>query len=195
LGPEKFYQEIAERITEPGIATGLAWTPYGGDILFVECSQMKGQKGLMLTGQMGDVMKESAQAAMTYVRSRANKLQINRKQIETSEIHIHVPAGSIPKDGPSAGITMVIALISLFKNIKIKNNIAMTGEITLRGKVLPIGGVKEKLLAARRAGIKQIILPCKNENDLIELPEEIKKSLQIHLVDKTDEVVEIIFGK
>lgn len=195
LGPEKFYQEIAERITEPGIATGLAWTPYGGDILFVECSLMKGQKGLMLTGQMGDVMKESAQAAMTYVRSRSSKLKINKDQIENSEIHIHVPAGSIPKDGPSAGITMVIALISLFKNVKIKNNISMTGEITLRGKVLPIGGVKEKLLAARRAGIKQVILPCKNENDLIELPEEIKKSLQIHLVDKIDEVVEIIFGK
>jgi len=195
LGPEKFYQEIAERITEPGIATGLAWTPYGGDILFVECSLMKGQKGLMLTGQMGDIMKESAQAAMTYVRSRAKKLGINQKQLENGEIHIHVPAGSIPKDGPSAGITMVIALISLCKNVKIKNNIAMTGEITLRGKVLPIGGIKEKLLAARRAGIKHVILPCKNENDLVELPEEIKKSLQIHLVDKVDEVVEIIFQK
>ncbi len=193
LGPEKFYQEIAERITEPGIATGLAWTPYGGDILFVECSQVKGQRGLMLTGQLGDVMKESAQAAMTYVRSKANKLGLNKKQFENSEIHIHVPAGSIPKDGPSAGITIVIALISLFKNSKIKNNIAMTGEITLRGKVLPIGGVKEKLLAASRAGIKQVILPVKNENDLIELPEEIKKTLQIHLVDKIGEAVEIAF--
>ncbi|UCE05057.1 MAG: endopeptidase La [bacterium] len=193
LGPEKFYQEIAERITEPGIATGLAWTPYGGDILFVECSLMNGQKGLMLTGQMGDVMKESAQAAMTYVRSHSNKLGINKKQFENGEIHIHVPAGAIPKDGPSAGITMVIALISLFKNAKIKNNIAMTGEITLRGKVLPIGGVKEKLLAARRAGITQVILPDKNENDLVELPQEIKKSLKIHLVDKIDEAVDIIF--
>jgi len=195
LGPEKFYQEIAERITEPGIATGLAWTPYGGDILFVECSLMNGSKGLMLTGQMGDVMKESAQAAMTYVRSRSNKLGINKKQFVDGEIHIHVPAGAIPKDGPSAGITMVIALISLFKNVKIKNNIAMTGEITLRGKVLPIGGVKEKLLAARRAGITQVILPGKNENDLIELPDEIKKSLKIHLVDKIDEAVNIIFNK
>jgi len=195
LGPEKFYQEISERITEPGIATGLAWTPYGGDILFVECSLMKGQQGLMLTGQLGDVMKESAQAAMTYVRSHASKLGINKKQFENGEIHIHVPAGSIPKDGPSAGITIVIALISLFKNVKIKNNTAMTGEITLRGKVLPIGGVKEKLLAARRAGIKQVILPRKNENDLIELPEEIKKSLKIHLVDKIDEAVDIIFNK
>jgi ATP-dependent Lon protease len=195
IGPEKFYQEIAERITEPGIATGLAWTPYGGDILFVECSLIIGQRGLMLTGQLGDVMKESAQAAMTYVRSRANKLGMDKKDFENSEIHIHVPAGSIPKDGPSAGITIVIALISLFKNVKIKNNIAMTGEITLRGKVLPIGGVKEKLLAARRAGIKQVILPSKNENDLIELPEEIKKTLQIHLVDKIEEAVAIIFNK
>lgn len=195
LGPERFYQEIVERITEPGIATGLAWTPYGGDILFVECSQVKGQRGLMLTGQLGEVMKESAQAAMTYVRSKADKLGLNKKQFENSEIHIHVPAGSIPKDGPSAGITIVIALISLFKNSKIKNNISMTGEITLRGKVLPIGGVKEKLLAASRAGIKQVILPIKNENDLIELPEEIKQTLQIHLVDKIDEAVEIIFGK
>jgi ATP-dependent Lon protease len=193
IGPEKFYQEIAERITEPGIATGLAWTPYGGDILFVECSMMKGQKGLLLTGQLGDVMKESAQAAMTYVRSRADKLGLNKKLFENSEIHIHVPAGSIPKDGPSAGITIVIALISLFKNVKIHNNIAMTGEITLRGKVLPIGGIKEKLLAARRAGIKHVILPSKNENDLIELPQEIKKTLQIHLVDKINEAVEIAF--
>lgn len=195
LGPEKFYSEIAERITEPGIATGLAWTPYGGDILFVECSLMKGQKGLLLTGQLGEVMKESAQAAMTYVRSHAQKLGIDKKQFDNSEVHIHVPAGSIPKDGPSAGITMVTALISLLKNLKIKNNIAMTGEITLRGKVLPIGGVKEKLLAARRAGIKQVILPCKNENDLIELPAEITKKLHIHLVDRIDEAVEIIFRK
>jgi ATP-dependent Lon protease len=193
LGPEKFYSELAERITEPGIATGLAWTPYGGDILFVECSIMKGTKGLMLTGQLGDVMKESAQAALTYVRSRASKLGIDKKQFADGEIHIHVPSGAIPKDGPSAGITMVIALISLLKNQKIKNNVAMTGEITLRGKVLPIGGVKEKLLAARRAGIKHIILPSKNENDLIELPDEVKKTLQIHLVDKVDEAVEIIF--
>lgn len=193
LGPEKYYSEVAERITEPGIATGLAWTPYGGDILFVECSLMKGQKGLMLTGQLGDIMKESAQAALTYVRSRAEKLEINNQQLENSEIHIHVPSGSIPKDGPSAGITMVIALISLLKNVKVKNVIAMTGEITLRGKVLPIGGVKEKLLAAHRAGIKQVILPNKNANDLVELPQEIKTELRIHLVDKIDEAVEIIF--
>ena len=193
LGPEKFYSEIAERINEPGIVTGLAWTPYGGDILFIECSLMKGRKGLTLTGQMGDVMKESAQAALTFVRSKAKKLEINKKLVDTSEIHIHVPAGAIPKDGPSAGITMVIALISLLKNVKVKNSIAMTGEITLRGKVLPIGGVKEKILAARRAGIKNIILPVKNEKDLTELPEEVKKAVKIHFADKIEDVVKIIF--
>lgn len=139
-------------------------------------------------------MKESAQAAMTYVRSHAEQLSITKEQFDNSEVHIHVPAGSIPKDGPSAGITMVMALISLLKNVNVKNNVAMTGEITLRGKVLPIGGVKEKLLAARRAGIKQVILPIKNENDLIELPQELKNELQIHLVDRIDEAVKIIFG-
>lgn len=195
LGPERFYSEVAERITEPGIATGLAWTPYGGDILFVECSMIKGQKGLMLTGQMGDVMKESAQAALTYVRSKAKKFGISKTQIENSEIHIHVPAGAIPKDGPSAGITMLIALLSLLKNVRVKKDVAMTGEITLRGKVLPIGGVKEKILAARRAGIKNIILPSKNENDLSELPEEVKGTININLVDKIDDVVSLIFKR
>lgn len=195
LGPEKFYAEVAERITEPGIATGLAWTPYGGDILFVECSLVKGQKGLLLTGQLGDVMKESAQAAMTYVRSHAKQLGIKKDQCDNCEVHIHVPAGAIPKDGPSAGITMVIALISLLKNVKVKNNLAMSGEITLRGKLLPIGGVKEKLLAARRAGIKQVILPRRNENDLIELSAEIKNDLTIHLIDSIDQAVEIAFGR
>ncbi|MFZ5518272.1 MAG: endopeptidase La [Candidatus Zhuqueibacterota bacterium] len=195
LGPEKYYSEVAERITESGIATGLAWTPYGGDILFIECSIIKGQKGLMLTGQLGDVMKESAQAALTYVRSRVQNLGIGKKQIENSEIHIHVPAGAIPKDGPSAGITMVIAIISLLKNKRVKKDVAMTGEITLRGKVLPIGGVKEKILAAKRAGIKKVILPAKNEKDLSELPPEVRESIEFHLVDKIDEVVDLIFNR
>ncbi len=194
LGPEKFYSEIADRTNEPGIATGLAWTPFGGDILFVECTQVKSGKGLVLTGQMGDVMKESAQAALTYVKAKSTKLGLNQKQIDTGQIHIHVPAGAIPKDGPSAGITMVIALISLLKNKRVHKNIAMTGEITLRGKVLPIGGVKEKILAARRSGIKEIILPNKNEKDLVELQEFVKKDIKIHLVDKIDDVVEIIFN-
>jgi len=193
LGPEKFYSEIADRTNEPGIATGLAWTPFGGDILFVECTQVKSGKGLVLTGQMGDVMKESAQAALTYVKAKCTKLGLKQKHIDTGQIHIHVPAGAIPKDGPSAGITMVVALISLLKNKRVHKNIAMTGEITLRGKVLPIGGVKEKILAARRSGIKEIILPNKNEKDLAELQDFVKKEIKIHLVDKIDEVVEIIF--
>jgi ATP-dependent Lon protease len=195
LGPEKYYSEIADRTSEPGIATGLAWTPFGGDILFVECTKVKGEKGLVLTGQMGEVMKESAQAALTYVRAKCQKLGINQKKLENEQFHIHVPAAAIPKDGPSAGITMVIALISLLKNRRIRRKIAMTGEITLRGKVLPIGGVKEKLLAARRAGIKEIILPNKNEKDLIELQLFVKKDLKIHLVDTIDNAVEIIFSK
>ncbi len=194
LGPEKFYSEVADRTNEPGVATGLAWTPFGGDILFIECTQVKGEKGLMLTGQMGDVMKESAQAALTYVQAKAAKLGIKQKKLDGGRIHIHVPAGAIPKDGPSAGITMVIALISLLKNKRVNKNIAMTGEITLRGKVLPIGGVKEKILAARRSGIKEIILPGKNEKDLIELQDVVKKDLQIHLVDKIDDVVKIVFS-
>ena len=194
LGPEKFYSEIADRANEPGVATGLAWTPFGGDILFIECTQVKGEKGLVLTGQMGDVMKESGQAAMTYVQAKAAKLGIRQKILDRGRIHIHVPAGAIPKDGPSAGITMVIALISLLKNKRINKNLAMTGEITLRGKILPVGGVKEKILAARRSGIKEIILPRKNEKDLIELQNVVRKEIQIHLVDKIDDVVKIIFS-
>ena len=193
LGPEKFYSEIADRVTEPGIATGLAWTPYGGDILFVESTIVNGAKGLLLTGQMGDVMKESAQAALTYVRSNTSRLHINTKQLDKEQIHIHVPAGAIPKDGPSAGITMIISLISLLKKRKINRKIAMTGEITLRGKILPVGGIKEKILAARRSGIKEIILPKKNENDLIELPETVRKDVTFHLIEKVDEAVEIVF--
>jgi len=195
LGPEKFYSEIADRANEPGIATGLAWTPFGGDILFVECTHVKGEKGLVLTGQMGEVMKESAQAALTFVRAKYQKLGISRQQLENEQFHIHVPAAAIPKDGPSAGITMVIALISLLKNQRIHKKIAMTGEITLRGKVLPVGGVKEKLLAARRAGIKEIILPQKNEKDLFELQAFVHKELVIHLVDTIDNAVEIIFPR
>lgn len=194
LGSGKFYAEIADRITESGIATGLSWTPYGGDILFVECSLVKGQKGLLLTGQMGDVMKESAQAALTYVRAKADKLNIGIGQLDNGQIHIHVPAGAIPKDGPSAGITMVVALISLLKNQRVKNKLAMTGEITLRGKVLPIGGVKEKILAARRSGINEVILPKKNEKDLLELSDTIKKDIEIHLVEKIEDVLKIVFN-
>ena len=189
LGPEKY-----DRTNEPGVATGLAWTPSGGVILFIECTQVKAEKGLMLTGQMGDVMKESAQAALTYVQAKAAKLGVKQNKLNAGRIHIHVPAGAIPKDGPSAGIAMVIALISLLKNKRVNKNIAMTGEITLRGKILPVGGVKEKILAARRSGIKEIILPNKNEKDLIELQDVVKKDIRIHLVDKIDDVVKIVFS-
>ncbi len=195
LGPEKYYGEIADRITEPGIATGLAWTPYGGEILFVECSVVKGARGLTLTGQMGDVMKESAQAALTYIRANSSRFELTPRDFSNTQIHIHVPAGAIPKDGPSAGITMVVALISLLTKKKVNPKIALTGEITLRGKVLPVGGIKEKLLAARRAKIKEVIVPLKNENDLIKLPEPLKRQLKIHLANTIEEVVKIVFGK
>ncbi len=194
LGPEKYYSEIANRVNEPGVATGLAWTPFGGDILFVESTYIKGKEGLMLTGQMGDVMKESAQAALTYVQAKCNKLNLNLKQITSGQFHIHVPAGAIPKDGPSAGITMVISLISLLKQQRINNKIAMTGEISLRGTVLPVGGIKEKLLAARRAGIKSVIMPAQNKNDLIDIPVEIKQGISVHLVESIDEVVGLVFS-
>ncbi len=192
LGAEKFYSEIADRVTEPGIATALAWTPYGGDILFIECSLVRGQKGLLLTGQMGDVMKESAQAALTYVRANADKLNFKIKQTEDAQIHIHVPAGAIPKDGPSAGVAMVVALISLLKKQRVKKRMAMTGEITLRGKILPVGGVKEKILAARRSGITEIILPGKNEKDLAELSATIMKNVKIHLVENIEDVLALV---
>jgi ATP-dependent Lon protease len=154
LGPVKFFPEVAERTSEPGVATGLAWTPTGGDIIFVEATKMRGEKGLTLTGQLGDVMKESAQAALAYVRTKSKELGIEEDFFEKNDIHIHVPAGAIPKDGPSAGITMFVALTSLLTNIPIRSDVAMTGEITLRGLVLPVGGIKEKVLAGMRAGIK-----------------------------------------
>jgi ATP-dependent Lon protease len=190
LGPLKFYPEVAERTSEPGVATGLAWTPTGGDIIFVEATRMRGEKGLTLTGQLGDVMKESAQAALAYVRSKAKDLGIEEDFFSKNDIHIHVPAGAIPKDGPSAGITMFIALTSLLTNKPVRNDIAMTGEITLRGLVLPVGGIKEKVLAGMRAGIKTIILPKKNEKDLEEIPEHIRKAMNFEFIQRMDEAVE-----
>src|SRR5206468_9401480 len=163
LGPERFFSELAERTEDPGVAIGLAWTPNGGDILFIESTRMAGKKGLTLTGHLGEVMKESAQAALSYVRSRAERLGIPPDFFESCDLHIHVPAGAIPKDGPSAGITMAVSLASLLTGRPVRSHVAMTGEITLRGKVMPIGGVKEKVLAARRAGITIVILPKRNE--------------------------------
>lgn len=191
LGPVKFFPEVAERTSEPGVATGLAWTPTGGDIIFVEATKMRGEKGLTLTGQLGDVMKESAQAALAYVRSKSKELGIEEDFFEKNDIHIHVPAGAIPKDGPSAGITMFVALVSLLTNKPVRSDVAMTGEITLRGLVLPVGGIKEKVLAAMRAGIKTIILPKKNEKDLEEIPEHIRSQMNFKFIQRMDEAIEI----
>ena len=191
LGPIKFFSEVAERTSEPGVATGLAWTPTGGDILFIEATRMKGRKGFNLTGQLGEVMKESAQAALSYVRARAKALKIPENFFEGSDIHIHVPAGAIPKDGPSAGVTMFTAITSLLTGRPVRSDVAMTGEITLRGLVLPVGGIKEKVLAARRSGITTVILPKKNEKDLEEVPDQVKKDMKFHFVQKMDEVIQI----
>jgi ATP-dependent Lon protease len=189
LGPEKFFAEIAERVAEPGVVTGLAYTPNGGDILFIESTRMKGRKSLTLTGHLGDVMKESAQTALSLVRSRAEKLGIPNDFFEKSDIHIHVPAGAIPKDGPSAGVTMATSLASLLTARPVRPEVAMTGEITLRGNVLAIGGVKEKVLAARRAGIKEVILPRRNEKDLEDIPPNVRSEMRFHLVDNIDQVL------
>jgi ATP-dependent Lon protease len=190
LGPVKFFSEIAERTAVPGVATGLAWTPTGGDIIFIEATKMKGKKSLTLTGSLGDVMKESAQAALSYIRSNASELSIPEDFFAEHDIHLHVPAGAIPKDGPSAGVTMFTALTSLLTNRPVRNDMAMTGEITLRGLVLPVGGIKEKVLAAKRAGINKVILPKKNENSLEEIPETIKTGMEFYLVDTMDSVIE-----
>jgi ATP-dependent Lon protease len=191
LGPVKFFPEVAERTAEPGVATGLAWTPTGGDIIFIEATQMKGKKGLTLTGQLGDVMKESAQAALSYVRTNAKDLGIKDDFFGRTDIHVHVPAGGIPKDGPSAGLPIFIALTSLLTGHPVRSDVAMTGEITLRGLILPVGGVKEKALAARRAGISVIILPQKNEKDLEEIPERIKEQMKFKFVNRMDEVISL----
>ncbi|RJR41765.1 MAG: endopeptidase La [Desulfobacteraceae bacterium] len=191
LGSPKYTQEVAERTSVPGVATGMAWTPTGGDILFVEATSMPGQKSLVLTGQLGEIMKESAQAALSYLRSKAGTFGIQEDFFRNRDLHIHVPAGAIPKDGPSAGVTILSALASLLTCRPIKSDVAMTGEVTLRGAVLPVGGIKEKVLAANRNGIKHIILPERNKGDLDEIPDEIKGSMTFHLVKKMEEVLDI----
>ena len=190
LGPIKYVSEVAERTSEPGVATGLAWTSVGGDILFIEATKMPGKGKLTLTGQLGEVMKESVAAALSFVRSRATELGLeDGKFLENVDLHIHVPAGATPKDGPSAGITMYTALVSLLTGVPVRADVAMTGEITLRGNVLQIGGVKEKLLAAHRAGIKRAIIPERNLKDLIDVPEEVRKEIEIFAVKRMDEVL------
>jgi ATP-dependent Lon protease len=190
LGAPRYTSEVAERTEEPGVATGLAWTSVGGEILFIEATRMYGTGKLQLTGQLGDVMKESAQAALSYVRTNAERFGISRDFLEKSDIHIHIPAGGMPKDGPSAGVTMFTALVSMLTGVRVRHDVAMTGEITLRGRVLPIGGLKEKVLAAHRAGIKRVLIPERNKADLDEVPAEIKNELEFIACTKMDQVLE-----
>jgi ATP-dependent Lon protease len=189
LGPWRFRQEIRDEDDEVGVATGLAWTPTGGDVLFIETSSVPGRGHLTLTGHLGEVMQESAKAAVTYARSRAQQLGLATDFHEKSDLHVHVPAGAIPKDGPSAGITMAVSIVSALAKIPVHKEVGMTGEITLRGKVLPIGGLKEKVLAAHRAGLEIILFPKENEKDLEEIPEQVRKELRMIPVEHVDQVL------
>jgi ATP-dependent Lon protease len=191
LGRPKFYHEAAARTAVPGVATGLAVTGVGGDVLFVEAASMAGKGGLVLTGQLGDVMKESARIALTYIQSHAPQLGIDERAFDSREFHVHVPAGAIPKDGPSAGVTMVTALASLLTGRPVKSTVGMTGEVTLQGRVLPIGGLKQKVLAAHAAGLTTIILPERNEPDLDEVPSDVRAHMQFHPVRSVDEVLSL----
>ncbi|HSH94224.1 MAG TPA: endopeptidase La, partial [Roseimicrobium sp.] len=195
LGAEKFHSEAAEQIGDCGIAIGLAWTPVGGEILFIEATKMPGKGRLILTGSLGDVMKESAQAALSFLRSHSEVLGVNTTDFETFDIHVHVPAGATPKDGPSAGVTIVCALASLFSGKKIKAGLAMTGEISLRGRVLPVGGIKEKVLAAARAGINQVILPEQNRKDWNEVPPEIRRTMKVRFVKSIQDLFPLALTK
>jgi ATP-dependent Lon protease len=195
LGPRKFDPELASRTSVAGVATGMAYTPVGGEILFIEATRMPGKGQITMTGQIGEVMKESATAAYSLIRSRAQSLGIDPKLVAESDIHIHVPQGAVPKDGPSAGVAMFIALASLMLNKPVRHDVAMTGEITLRGLVLPIGGLKEKTLAAKRAGIRQVIVPKRNERDLVDIPQEVRDSLKFHFVENIDQAMKIALGK
>jgi ATP-dependent Lon protease len=190
--PRYMHEELEERTRIPGVAVGMSWTPTGGEILFIEATRMKGSKTLTLTGQLGDVMKESAQTALSWARSHASELGVRSDYWDTSDIHVHVPAGAIPKDGPSAGVTMVTALVSLMTQRPVRSDLAMTGEVTLSGRVLPVGGIKEKVLGARRAGVKVIILPKRNEKNLIEdVPRQVREGMTFHLVDTLDQVLNL----
>ena len=191
LGSPIFSREEYQGNELPGVVTGLAWTAVGGEILYIESSYSKGKGHLSLTGNLGDVMKESATLALEYIKSHSKEIGIDDKIFEENDIHVHVPAGAVPKDGPSAGITMVTALVSSLTGRKVKKAIAMTGEITLRGKVLPVGGIREKILAAKRAGIKEIILCSENRKDIEDIKKEYLKGLKFHYVDKIDEVLKI----
>src|SRR5437867_7908687 len=191
IGRPKVHPEHKAREDQIGVATGMYYTPVGGDIMFVETSVMKGKGDLVLTGQLGDVMKESARAALTYAKSHADRFGIDEAAFKDADIHVHLPAGAIPKDGPSAGVTMATALVSALSRRPARHDLAMTGEITLRGRVLPIGGVKEKVLGAVRAGITTLVLPKENERDLDDLPEEVRKTLDVHLVEELGDVLSL----
>jgi ATP-dependent Lon protease len=194
LGPAKFEHETGLRASLPGVATGLAWTPVGGDILFIEATRVRGTGRLILTGQLGDVMKESAQAALTLVKARADDLRVPAVAFEGIDVHVHVPAGAIPKDGPSAGVAMFIALASLFADRPVHHDLAMTGEISLRGLVLPVGGIKEKVLAAQRAGLRKVLLPARNQKDLHEVPEATRATLQFIFLETVDDAIQASLG-
>ena len=187
LGPRQFENEVAMRTSVPGVATGLAWTPVGGDILFIEATRVPGSGKLILTGQLGDVMRESAQAALSVVKNRAVALSIEPNRFDKSDIHIHVPAGATPKDGPSAGVAMFMALVSLMSDRTVRSDTAMTGEISLRGLVLPVGGIKEKMIAAARAGLKRVMLPARNKKDYEDIPQEVRDQLEFIWLERVEE--------
>jgi ATP-dependent Lon protease len=189
LGPERFFLEEVRQRLEPGVATGLAWTEAGGDVLYVEACLLPGARGLRLTGQLGGVMRESARAAQSYVWSHARQLGIDPKEFRRAGVHVHVPAGAVPKDGPSAGVTLATALTSLYTGRPVRSDTAMTGEITLSGLVLPVGGIKEKVLAARRAGIRRVVLPRANEKDLKELPDHVRAGMEFVFADRIEDVL------
>jgi ATP-dependent Lon protease len=191
LRRRRFHDEAADRTSVPGVATGLAVTGAGGDVLFVEATSMPGDPGMTVTGQLGDVMKESAQIALSYVRSRADRLGIDQAALDGKRFHVHFPAGAVPKDGPSAGITMTTALVSLLRGTPVRSTVAMTGEVTLSGRVLPIGGVKQKVLAAHRAGLRDVILPLRNEPDLDDVPEAVREEMTFHPVDDVAKVLDL----
>jgi ATP-dependent Lon protease len=194
LGPPQFYLSEAEREDEVGVATAIAWTANGGDIMPIEVVQVDGKGNLNITGQIGDVMQESVQAALSFLKSRAKGFGIDPEVFENMDIHLHVPEGAIPKDGPSAGITVATAMLSVLTDKKVRHDVGMTGEITLRGKVLPIGGVREKVLAAHRAGLHTVILPAKNKKDMIDIPAKVMEDMKIEFVTKMDEVLKIAFA-
>ena len=193
LGAPHFLdEEMEERTKDPGVAIGLAWTPAGGEVLFVEAPRMQGGGSLTLTGQLGDVMKESARAALSWLRANASRYGLDPDFYKSSELHLHVPSGAIPKDGPSAGVTMAVALCSELSRRPVRGDLAMTGEITLSGRVLPVGGIKEKVLAARRVGIREVILPARNERNIVEdLSEELRRDMTVHFVTTIDEVLDL----